>query len=449
MRSDVFISGGGVAGLTLALLLAQKGLSVVLAEQTRGPLALYKGELLQPKSLAILDKLGALDDLLQSGRKVHTIHMRELEDARSAQERPGLQAEIRFEYGVLGTPYNYALMVPHEKLKSCLEEHAVRTGRVKLLRPGRCTGLVQGVWGLAEEAVVETGSGSERIAADYFIGAEGRTSPTRMHMGVRMRRSGYNHHFLTVSFPSPPSLDDSLILSRGGRFLGLFPLPEGQVRTVLLIKPEEFQSMRTEGLESFYREYVSLLPELGGYVHQVKEWRKIQLMIPFRSHADHYVAGNMAILGDAAHNVHPMAGEGMNMAIQDADVLGSLLVWLKRCRHRSPAGLSWYERVRRPRASYISRLSHLSALAYAYEAGPWERMRTRVLQAIERSPYLHYKYMLNISGLGLWPDSPADLLRQAGLWPDRRPLSEEERARSRFSAKDDYPWLNLGEEEAP
>ncbi|AEI45469.1 FAD-dependent oxidoreductase [Paenibacillus mucilaginosus] len=449
MRSNVFISGGGVAGLTLALLLAREGLSVVLAEQSRGPLSLYKGELLQPKSLAILDKLGVLDDLIRTGRKVHTIHMRELEEARPSQERPAVEAEIRFEYGVLGAPYNYALMVPHEKLKSCLEEHAVRTGRVKLLRPGRCTGLVQGVWGLAEEALVETGSGLERIAADYFIGAEGRTSPTRLHMGVRMRRSGYNHHFLTVSFPSPPSLDDSLILSRGGRFLGLFPLPEGQVRTVLLIKPEEYQSMRSEGLESFYREYVSLLPELGGYVHQIREWRKIQLMIPFRSHADRYVSGNMAILGDAAHNVHPMAGEGMNMAIQDADVLGSLLVWLRRCGHRSPAGLTWYERVRRPRASYISRLSHLSALAYAYEAGPWEWMRTRVLQAIERSPYLHYKYMLNVSGLGLWPDSPADLMRQAGLWPDRRSLSEEERLRMRFSDKDDYPWLNLGEEEAP
>ncbi|MCZ8523176.1 NAD(P)/FAD-dependent oxidoreductase [Paenibacillus mucilaginosus] len=449
MRSDVFISGGGVAGLTLALLLAQDGLSVVLAEQSRGPLSLYKGELLQPKSLAILDKLGALDDLLQTGRKVHTIHMRELEETAPQEESPVLHSEIRFHYAVLGAPYNYALMVPHEKLKSCLQERALRTGRVKLLRPGKCTGLVQGASGLAEEALVDTPDGPERIQADYFVGAEGRTSPTREQMGAKMSRSGYNHHFLTVSFPSPPSLDDSLILSRGGRFLGLFPLPDGLVRTVLLIKPEEYQTMRSQGLQAFYREYLSLLPELGGYVQQITEWRKIQLMIPFRSHADRYVSGNMAILGDAAHNVHPMAGEGMNMAIQDADVLGSLLVWLKRRTGGSPAGLSWYEKVRRPRARYISRLSHLSALAYAYEAGPWEWMRARVLQTIERSPYLHYKYMLNISGLGLWPDSPADLMRQAGMWPDRSPLSEEERRRSVFSEEDDYPWMDLGEEEAP
>ena len=95
---------------------------------------------------------------------------------------------------------------------------------------------------------------------------------------------------------------------RGHYFLGLFPLPDLQVRTVLLIKKSEYKEMKRGGLDSFYRYYTRLKPELDGYVQHITAWKEIQLMVPTRHNAARYTAGNCALMGDAVHTVHPIAG---------------------------------------------------------------------------------------------------------------------------------------------
>lgn len=100
------------------------------------------------------------------------------------------------------------------------------------------------------------------------------------------------------------------------------------MRSVYLIPEGTYKEHLQKGIHYFHKNYVELFPELEGYVTRLKNWKDIQLMIPTAFYADKYVDGRLAILGDAAHTVHPMAGEGMNMAIQDADVLGNCL---QRC----------------------------------------------------------------------------------------------------------------------
>ncbi|HSO56754.1 MAG TPA: FAD-dependent monooxygenase, partial [Paenisporosarcina sp.] len=57
MKTDVFITGGGIGGLTLALKLVRAGIDVVMVEKLQGKQPVYKGELLQPKSMQIFDGL--------------------------------------------------------------------------------------------------------------------------------------------------------------------------------------------------------------------------------------------------------------------------------------------------------------------------------------------------------------------------------------------------------
>jgi 2-polyprenyl-6-methoxyphenol hydroxylase-like FAD-dependent oxidoreductase len=59
------------------------------------------------------------------------------------------------------------------------------------------------------------------------------------------------------------------------------------------------------------------VPEITGYLESITSWKDVQLMIPIHHKTQQYVKGNTAIIGDAAQIIHPMAGEGMNMAIQD------------------------------------------------------------------------------------------------------------------------------------
>ncbi|MFP3422017.1 FAD-dependent monooxygenase, partial [Bacillus sp. SIMBA_161] len=107
------------------------------------------------------------------------------------------------------------------------------------------------------------------------------------------------------------------------------------------------------------------------------------LMIPVMYHAASYVKGNKAIIGDAAHAVHPMAGEGMNMAIQDADVLGELAADMLAEKKTDTANLKWYEKVRYRRADHVIQLSHLAALAYSFPYRPVSYLRQRTFERME------------------------------------------------------------------
>ncbi|MCP8967665.1 FAD-dependent monooxygenase [Ectobacillus ponti] len=431
MGSHVLISGGGIAGLTLALKLLQQGLAVTLAEKEGKPSVKYKGELLQPKSLELLDGLGLLAEVRQKGYPLYTTAI--------IEELPHRKETIVFRYDLLQSSYNYALMIPHEALKGIILAQAQKYAGFRYLQPAKF--LSFGETGPRKRtAVIGMKDGAElRLEADFFVGAEGRQSPVRTNLGIGLRTASYNHHFLTVSFPRPPSLTEAEMLVRGHYFLGLFPLPEERVRTVFLIKPKEYKQLRKQGLQAVYKQYCSFYPELDGYVQSIGSWKDIQLMIPVRHNAKQYVKGNCIIIGDAAHSVHPMAGEGMNLAIQDAYTLGELLGWMYGQDKLDPEHLQWFERVRKPRAEYVSRLSHQSALAYSYSLPPWSWFRARVLKRMEQSEAMHTKQMLNISGLGIWKETWLDRFVQAGLLPMSL-LGSPEQQQHFFTPERDYPW---------
>ncbi|MBM7648249.1 2-polyprenyl-6-methoxyphenol hydroxylase-like FAD-dependent oxidoreductase [Bacillus ectoiniformans] len=433
MKTQVCISGGGIAGLTLALKLAQCEIDVTVIEKDRTPSVKYKGELLQPKSLEILSKIGLYEEVYSRGFPLKTTAIKEIDGDRVLKE-------ITFHYNAVDHPFNYALMVPHETLKSVILEKAKSFPHFHYLRPMKFTGFKEegvhkrtGMLESKEEGAIE-------IEADFFIGAEGRISPIRKSLGIPLKDTEYNHYFLTVSFPRPESLTEAIMIVEGHYFLGLFPLPDQQVRTVLLIKPEEYKQMKREGLPSFYDCYTRLFPDLDGYVQQITSWKDIQLMIPIRHNAKCYVSGNCALMGDAIHSVHPMAGEGMNLAIQDAHTLGDLLCCMYENGDLRPEQLKLYESVRKPRAEYLSKLSHQSALAYSYWQPFWRRIRTHVLKRMETTPSLHFKQMLNISGLGIWKETWIDRLVQIGMLPKGVLPKVTNQERHLFDEKDEQPW---------
>lgn len=441
MQYDVLIIGGGIAGLTLAVKLGQSNVKTLLVEKDKKSGLIYKGELLQPKSLDILDRIGLLETVKKNGISLPSIEFHEYERMEDASLRKLSVNEFR--YDIINSPYNTSLMIPHERLKELLLEEASKYDSIDHIQPAKFTGFTDEDPS-KRKAIIKTKEGNQEIQASFYVGAEGRASPTRTAMGVGIKKTKYNHHFLTVSFPRPSSLDQSTIITTQNRFLGLFPLPNNEVRSVLLIKPGEFKDMRNEGLESFYRAYCELIPELDGYVQQIDSWKKIQLMIPVRHNVSQYVKDNIILTGDAAHSVHPMAGEGMNLAIQDSDVLGELLCWMFKTNRTDWKQLDWYEKVRKPRAEFVSKLSHQAALLYSFPYRTLQRLRIKGVQQTERSSVLHYKQMLNTSGLGIWKFNIFDRMKQAGLLPAKANEPKVSKAENKviFDKSDDYPWTN-------
>ncbi|MFV8829103.1 FAD-dependent oxidoreductase [Alkalihalobacterium sp. APHAB7] len=429
----VFISGGGIAGLTLALKLLKYNVDVIVVEKNAKPSTKYKGELLQPKSIEILSHLGLGKQLSRYGQKIETMVVKSLDPTHG-------EKSAKWDYRILEHSFNYAMMIPHEKLKELLLEACHQLKNDFYLADTKFLSLEPKETDLKEIAVIEQSGEVKRVSSEFFIGAEGRISPVRQALGIGVKQKKYNHHFLTVSFPRPPQLKDATIITKEDQLLGLFPLPNDLVRTVLLIKQGEYKQLLRNGLNTFYKKYINLMPEMDGYVQSIDSFKKIQLMIPVNHHAENYVYENAAIIGDAAHSVHPIAGEGMNLAIQDSDVLGELLAWMNSTNRLDPIHLRWFERVRRPRVEYISNLSHFSALVYSYDFALWRKFRMQVLQRIERNTRLHFKQILNISGLGAWEENMLDRLIQAGF-----PLAQQfgqsfDQVEHFYNKKDDYPW---------
>ncbi|OMF56556.1 FAD-dependent oxidoreductase [Paenibacillus sp. FSL R5-0490] len=428
LNTEVAIIGGGIGGLTLGLKLAQANLDVTVLEKLDAPSSVYKGELLQPKSLKIFNQLGALDEILDNGFSFSRIAFEEGEK------------EFAMDYSILPGNYDYSLMIEHERLKGILLNQALQYSNFHYLSGSLAKGYDKG------QLLVERKDVKEQLTvrADFFIGAEGRNSITRKEMNSKIKKIEYNHQFLTVTFPRPQSLEEGKIISKDERFLGLFPLPDAKVRSVYLIPEGTYKEHLKKGIHYFHKNYVELFPELEGYVTRLKNWKDIQLMIPTAFYADKYVDGRLAILGDAAHTVHPMAGEGMNMAIQDADVLGELLAEMYASGRNSPDRLKWYEKVRKPRAENMISLSHLSAIAYSYSNRVITGIRRKGLKQIERDKTLQYKQMLNVSGLGYWPESLWDRLIQAGMLPARKTeLSASDKSHYFYTEKEDYPWKKV------
>lgn len=434
MKTDVFIAGGGVGGLALAAKLASRGVHVVIAEQLKRESPVYKGELLQPKTLAILEQLGVLSEVEENGHVIDQLRFQEVH--RNRGTAPDEINLTELDYGLVASVYDHALMVPHEKTKEILRNKGKSYEEYFHYLPGtRFVGFENGM------AKVKRKKETSYVQAQVYIGAEGRSSPTRDAMNVKVDRKVYNHHFLTVTIPRPEDYTKGKIITTSSCFLGLFPLPNNEVRTVFLIKAGEYKRIQEKGLESFYQAYRELEPALSEGVRTIEDWKSVQLMIPFTYHVDRYYSGNLAIIGDAAHTVHPMAGEGMNLAIQDADVLGELLAWCKEEGKVYSDYLHYYEDIRKPRVEFLLKLSHLSALVYSIQYEWWRKFRMRAVQRIYDDDYLHVKQMLNISGLGKWDFTLIDRAIQGSILPSRSgKVSDQKQQQYLFSEEEDYPW---------
>lgn len=429
MKTDVFISGGGVGGLTLALKMVQRGVDVVVAERLSKKPPTYKGELLQPKSMQIFDSMRLFEKIQERSNTIQVLDMLELSSSLNVQDQSYM------DYSVLPGKYDAAHMIHHEELKAILLTAATQFPNFHYFNGTVCKGFTE------TTALLQRGKEQWEVQARFFFGAEGRSSVTRKAMGIDIKQTTYNHHFLTVTFPRDENFRDGKIISTYNRFLGLFPLPDNQVRSVYLIPPGDYKSLKEKPISHFHKLYTDLAPAVDGYVQQLTDWKRIQLMIPVMFHAPSYVKANKAIIGDAAHAVHPMAGEGMNMAIQDADILGELVADMYESGKWDASNLNWYEKVRYKRADHVIQLSHLSALAYSFPYKTVSYFRKRTVERMEEDPILHFKQMLNVSGLGMWKENVRDRFIQGGIMPVRnKDLAADTKELKYFTREDDYPW---------
>jgi 2-polyprenylphenol 6-hydroxylase len=373
MQADVAVVGAGPVGLALAR--AMRGLDVALVGDV--PPARAGGfdariYAITPGNAAFLERLGAWQRL-PAARVTPVRAMRVFGDDG--------RAELSFDAYRAGVEA-LAWILEDSALQAALTDALAGEPRVRALVPERLERLAFS----PESARLELASG-RTLHARLVVGADGAASAVRDQSGIAMTRAPYAQRAVVANFVCErPHRGTAFQWFRGGEVLALLPLPGERVSLVW-----------SAGEETASR-LVALPPEaLGREVAEASAWRVGALQLegsprafPLqRAFAEQVVAARVALAGDAAHVIHPLAGQGANLGLQDARELAATLE--AREPGRDPGDLRLLRRYARARAGEVRAMDatvHGLFRLFASSARPVARLRNAGLNLTARLPVI-------------------------------------------------------------
>ncbi|MFE3176977.1 FAD-dependent monooxygenase [Amycolatopsis sp. NPDC059090] len=317
-RIPVLICGGGIAGLTAALLLHREGVAAALVEKHAGTSPQPKARRFNPRSTEVFRLLGLMDEVerasaplasftgMLSGTTLADATWPEITDA--LRERPNLHAKMP---DLSPAP---SVLCPQDVLEPVLRQAAVERG-VSVRFGTELVSFEQDDTGITAELRPADGE-PYRISAEYLIAADGARSPIRTALGIT--RSGHGHlaDNLDVCFRADLAelvRDKPFNLCRieNPAASGAFVSVNGTDRW--LFSTSDFpgsESLGEDGWRELLRTVVGV-PDLEVEVLSRMHWESGMYV------ADQFSSGRVFLAGDAAHAMPPMAAAGANTAIAD------------------------------------------------------------------------------------------------------------------------------------
>jgi len=370
VKPDVVIAGGGVAGLALANALAQRGLRSEVLEKRRAPGEIDRGDVIQDSILPILHRWD-LEEVLGAYGPV------QLRLFRMLNERGQTLFEVDLEQA-LGRPARLTL-VTHPDLERILEQAAVRSGLVSVRRDVSCLDLLlEG----GRVAGVRTAEGD--VLAPLTVIANGSQSTLRDRYFSARDLYEYPVSFYNARIKLIPEYADAGVYILGPTgVMVMAPLPKGEMRIGIQfrrtadsegVSPRNLRQVIAKRLEAFP---VDRLEFLDGHVYRLSKSLSRSLAIP-----------GAALVGDAAHTVHPVGGQGMNLAFQDAELLAELVEPAKGSPDLLDEACRLYSGQRRRQVERVLRLTHAMGLLGALEEPALIRIREALIRLCNHSAWI-------------------------------------------------------------
>lgn len=369
---DVLICGAGAGGLTLAHLLGRQGRRVLLVDKQVKPRSVHKGELIQPRTVQILESAGLTGPLTRSGARI----------IRSLSCRTRRDAElISLDYGLLDGPYNYGLINTYKDFREVLAGQL--GGTVRYLQGATVREPLRDAAGRVTGARLRTGSSTVDVAATLTVACDGRASRLRDAASIQVPMRRYGHQLVGFDLENVTGLGDSCILyltGNGPRLL--FQLPGDRARLYVQIPANLFRRIGRARLDEWACGLLREVPALERVAGPLRDGLdSVQVLSAWRYNSARWRVPGLSLLGDAAHGVHPMVGQGMNAAIADAWSLAEQLSAHDGLTGRAAdAATARYEAARRPVMSYVGKLSHNLALLFTTTAPGVEVVRPWMLR---------------------------------------------------------------------
>ncbi|NLU75754.1 FAD-dependent monooxygenase [Streptomyces sp. HNM0575] len=312
-----------------------------------------------------------------------------------------------------------------------------------------------------------SGDGTQDVYAPLVVAADGIGSRLRRAVGIGGSRSDYPHRLVSFELDGPPLRPEDFsayLTDRGLRLV--YPLPGGRVRLYVQARPDELRGLDRAGFARWGADAVREVPALAPLAEAVPAAAGTRQLFPVaRFLAERLTAPGLALVGESAYAVHPMAAQGMNSAITCAASLAERLAEqltpavgplesepsevseasdpseasgsperseAREPRTRGPltrepltrdvvdAALRGYELERLPVLAHAARTSDNAARMVTDLSWPGRVLGRRAVRCTGANPRLLHTITYNMAGLGPRPLTLLDRLHQIGLLPDPR-----------------------------
>ncbi|MFP1909599.1 FAD-dependent 2-octaprenylphenol hydroxylase [Lonsdalea quercina] len=348
---DVVIAGGGMVGLALACGLQGSGLSIAVLEKqpVNAPSSLLE---LAPRISAIN---AASEQLLRKLGVWQTIAAQRISpyNAMSVWDRDSF-GSISFNGEETGFSH-LGHIIENDVIQQSLWQHAERARDVTLIAPAA---LKQVAWG-ENEAFITLEDGS-MLTARLVVGADGAHSWLRQHADIPLTFWDYGHHALVANIRTQrPHESVARQVFHGDGMLAFLPLSDPHLCSIVWsLPPERAQTLLEAPATTFNSQVAAEFDMRLGLCELESERQSFPLTARY---ARSFAAHRLVLMGDAAHTIHPLAGQGVNLGFMD---VAELISELKRLQAQGK-DIGQYLYLRR----YERRRKHSAAMMLASMQG--------------------------------------------------------------------------------
>jgi 6-methylpretetramide 4-monooxygenase len=381
LSTDVCVVGAGPAGLTLAVLLLRSGARVAVVEKSASLDRAYRGEILQPGGMRILDQLGVLAGARERGGYELT-RFQLLEYGRPV---------LDMDYRRLPGPHNHLLSIPQRHVLAELLAECRRHDGFTLLSGHRLTGLLRdgGDTGPVTGAVVSGPDGERVVRSRCLVGADGRYSKTRRLAGIENRRMDvFDLDVLWFRLPNDGPVDGrARILRADGPPVLAYDSYPGSVQLGWTLPHGRYREVAELGIDHIKEQASRVVPEYAELIGQrLTRLTDLTLLDVFGARADRWAADGLLLIGDAAHTHSPLGAQGINLAVQDAAVAHPILVAALAAGDTGAAALGEFQRRRGPDIDAVMRFQVMQSKGMFGTGGLAGFLRPKVAKVLMRTP---------------------------------------------------------------
>ena len=337
---QIGIVGCGTAGPTAAIRLARQGHAVQVFDKAATCRAVGAGFMLQPTGMAVLEEMGLLEKILPLGSHISTLHVWE-------NERTLMRLDYEdWKPGTFGLGLHRPVLL--RVLLDAMEEAGVSMHWNREILDAR---QHRGRWTLDDD------EGATHGPFDLLIIADGARSSLRKFVSPAAVDHSYPwgaHWFIGENNGSFPS-DKLHQIVNGTRVLCGF-LPTGRhspdspelLSLFWSVNLAEDAAIRARPLDAWKAEILRHEPKAEAFIAQITDWSQVITARYGDVRLLRWTAPGIAVLGDAAHAMSPQLGQGVNLALMDADALADclaempLLQALKAYTRRRLAHICYY-----------------------------------------------------------------------------------------------------------